>query len=81
MRTSKTGFVRPGAGGPVWQNVTVGAGGAVTGAVCNPTRPGLAHLRTDIGGLYRWNGPGGNSTGTDPFHRGVQTIDVADGNR
>jgi hypothetical protein len=38
-----------------WQNVTVGAGGFITGVVYNPTRPGLAYLRTDIGGLYRWN--------------------------
>ena len=39
----------------VWNNVTVGAGGFVTGVVYNPTQPGLAYLRTDIGGLYRWN--------------------------
>ena len=39
----------------VWNNVTIGAGGFVTGVVYNPTQPGLAYLRTDIGGLYRWN--------------------------
>ncbi len=33
-----------------WSNVTVGAGGFVTGVVYNPTQPGLAYLRTDIGG-------------------------------
>jgi len=38
-----------------WSNVTIGAGGFVTGVVYNPTQPGLAYLRTDIGGLYRWN--------------------------
>jgi photosystem II stability/assembly factor-like uncharacterized protein len=42
-------------GGPRWSNVTIGAGGFVTGVVYNPTQPGLAYLRTDIGGLYRWN--------------------------
>jgi photosystem II stability/assembly factor-like uncharacterized protein len=42
-------------GNDVWNNVTVGAGGFVTGVVYNPTQPGLAYLRTDIGGLYRWN--------------------------
>lgn len=39
----------------VWNNVTIGAGGFITGVVYNPTQPGLAYLRTDIGGLYRWN--------------------------
>ena len=39
----------------VWNNVTIGAGGFVTGVVFNQTQPGLAYLRTDIGGLYRWN--------------------------
>jgi len=38
-----------------WSNVTIGAGGFVTGVVYSPTQPGLAYLRTDIGGLYRWN--------------------------
>ena len=38
-----------------WSNVTIGAGGFITGVVYNPTQPGLAYLRTDIGGLYRWN--------------------------
>ena len=40
---------------PAWSNVTIGAGGFITGVVYNPTQPGLAYLRTDIGGLYRWN--------------------------
>jgi len=45
-----------GAGdGYVWHNVTVGAGGFITGVVYNPSQPNLAYLRTDIGGLYRWN--------------------------
>lgn len=45
-----------GLGSPyTWRNVTIGAGGFITGVVYNPTKPGLAYLRTDIGGLYRWN--------------------------
>ncbi|HET9171328.1 MAG TPA: xyloglucanase [Actinospica sp.] len=44
-----------GGGNHTWTDVTIGAGGFVTGVVYNPTQPGLAYLRTDIGGLYRWN--------------------------
>ena len=40
---------------PRWTNVKVGGGGFITGVVYNQTQPGLAYLRTDIGGLYRWN--------------------------
>ena len=40
---------------PQWSNVKIGAGGFITGVVYNPTQPGLAYLRTDIGGLYRWD--------------------------
>ena len=31
------------------------AGGFVPGIVFNPTKKGLAYLRTDIGGVYRLN--------------------------
>jgi xyloglucan-specific exo-beta-1,4-glucanase len=40
-----------------WSNVKIGAGGFITGVVFNQSRPGLAYLRTDIGGLYRWDAP------------------------
>jgi photosystem II stability/assembly factor-like uncharacterized protein len=48
-----------GGNGYVWNNVNVGAGGFITGVVYNPAQPGLAYLRTDIGGLYRWDAPAG----------------------
>jgi len=45
-----------------WSNVKIGAGGFVTGVVFNQTQPGLAYLRTDIGGLYRWDAGAGTWT-------------------
>lgn len=38
-----------------WSNVEIIAGGYVTGFVYHPTASGVAYLRTDIGGAYRFN--------------------------
>src|SRR5882762_7893790 len=38
-----------------WQSVTVGGGGFSPGLVFSRAERGLAYLRTDIGGLYRWD--------------------------
>jgi len=38
-----------------WSNVTVGGGGFAPGIVFSPAERGLAYLRTDMGGAYRWN--------------------------
>jgi hypothetical protein len=37
-----------------WSNVTVGGGGFAPGIVFSTAAPGLAYLRTDMGGAYRW---------------------------
>ena len=39
----------------VWQNVVVGGGGFAPGIVFSPVERGLAYLRTDMGGAYRWD--------------------------
>lgn len=36
-----------------WKNVVVGAGGFMPGIVFSPLVPGLAYLRSDMGGAYR----------------------------
>lgn len=38
-----------------WRNVKVGAGGYAPGIVFSPAERGLAYLRTDMGGAYRWD--------------------------
>lgn len=38
-----------------WRNVTVGGGGFAPGIVFSTVERGLAYLRTDMGGAYRWD--------------------------
>ena len=38
-----------------WNTVTVGGGGFSPNIVFSPVEQGLAYLRTDIGGLYRYD--------------------------
>jgi len=42
-----------------WRNVVVGGGGFVPGVVFSPVEAGLAYLRSDMGGAYRWDSAAG----------------------
>ncbi|SMF31629.1 hypothetical protein SAMN02745866_02093 [Alteromonadaceae bacterium Bs31] len=37
-----------------WRNITLGAGGFAPNIIFSPVENGLAYLRTDMGGAYRW---------------------------
>ncbi|MEH3104246.1 MAG: hypothetical protein PGN12_10110 [Sphingomonas phyllosphaerae] len=50
-----TGAAPPPATPYRWQNVVVGGGGFAPGIVFSPVERGLAYLRTDMGGAYRWD--------------------------
>jgi photosystem II stability/assembly factor-like uncharacterized protein len=38
----------------LWKNVTIGAGGFIPGIVFSRVKKGLAYIRSDMGGFYRW---------------------------
>lgn len=38
-----------------WQSVKVGGGGYIPGLIFSPVEKGLAYLRSDMGGMYRWD--------------------------
>jgi len=45
-----------------WRNAKVGGGGFVPGVVFSRVRQGLAYLRSDMGGAYRWDASAGQWT-------------------
>lgn len=50
-----------------WKDVPTGGGGFVTGLVIHPTEPDLLYIRTDVGGVLRW----------DPInHKWIQLLNI-----
>lgn len=63
----------------VWRNVKVGGGGFVPDIVFNPVERGLAYLRSDMGGAYRWDAVANTwiplqDANPNPNYRGVESI-------
>lgn len=38
-----------------WSSVKMGGGGFVTGVIVHPNSPDIVYVRTDVGGVFRWN--------------------------
>jgi len=80
MASAGAGSARPHATAPYrWTNVKVGAGGYAPNIVFSTAERGLAYLRTDMGGAYRWDDTArrwvplqeGNDT---PSYMGIESI-------
>ncbi len=62
-----------------WENVKVGAGGYAPNLVFSPVERGLAYLRTDMGGAYRWDAKAGRwiplqDDNAVPSYMGIESI-------
>ncbi len=62
-----------------WRNVTVGGGGFAPGIVFSTVERGLAYLRTDMGGAYRWDAKAQRwsplqDDESEPSYMGIESI-------
>lgn len=62
-----------------WHNVKVGGGGYIPGIEFSPVVPGLAYLRSDMGGAYRWDSKAQHwlplqDDSPEPNYRGVESL-------
>jgi photosystem II stability/assembly factor-like uncharacterized protein len=69
-----------------WKNVKVGGGGYIPGLIFSPVEKGLAYLRSDMGGIYRWDDKTKiwlplQDNNSEPNFRGIESIapDPVDG--
>jgi len=63
----------------IWRNVTVGAGGFAPNIVFSRAEKGLAYLRTDMGGAYRWDDRAGTwiplqDANAESSYMGIESI-------
>lgn len=62
-----------------WKTVKVGGGGYIPGLIFSPVEKGLAYLRSDMGGIYRWDDKAKTWIPTqdnnpEPNFRGIESI-------
>ncbi|GAA0571862.1 WD40/YVTN/BNR-like repeat-containing protein [Rhizomicrobium electricum] len=69
-----------------WKSVKVGGGGYIPGLIFSPVEKGLAYLRSDMGGIYRWDDKAKawlplQDDNPEPSYRGIESIapDPVDG--
>jgi hypothetical protein len=63
----------------VWRDVKVGGGGYIPNIIFSPVERGLAYLRTDMGGIYRWEADKWvwlplQDDNPEPNYRGIESI-------
>ena len=73
-------FARPAAAeGYVWRDAKVGGGGYIPNIIFSPVKRGLVYLRTDMGGIYRWDAKEWvwlplQDDNPEPNYRGIESI-------
>lgn len=65
----------------VWRSVKIGGGGYIPGIFFSPLEKGLAYIRTDMGGIYRWQDDKKvwlplSDDQTKPNYQGIESIAI-----